>query len=110
MVTIMSNIMPSNKSCDDTNESQSSEQKFTTDDNQTDQPHGIFDERIQSLMDEFGRSCERDGIHTAVAIVVDPKSDSAPYVFTRGNIYDIGLVITSLLRQIRANINKSMMP
>ncbi len=65
---------------------------------------GIFDERFRLFIDEFGDTCERENVKTAMAIVVDPKLSNQPIVFLRGNEYEIAQLLASMLRKLQQEI------
>jgi hypothetical protein len=68
-----------------------------------DQHIGIFDENPDSILDQFGINCERVGINTAIAICKDPDTGK-PMVFIRGHLYDVGVLTTQVLSEIRKEL------
>lgn len=60
----------------------------------------IFAERFNKLTNEFGRQCDADNIHTAIAIAQYPD-EAQPVVFMRGSLYDAACLLARVLRNIK---------
>lgn len=68
----------------------------------------IFDARFGLFMNEFGAICEKENIKLAIAAVIDPKLPKEPMVFMRGHEYDIALLLSKILKGLKAQINKNL--
>lgn len=68
----------------------------------------IFDQRFQIFMDQFGEICEKEDVPISIAIVVDPKIQDQPLVFTRGGTYETATVMAHVLRNMKQMINDEL--
>lgn len=68
----------------------------------------IFDERFSLFMNQFGETCENENTIISFAAVVDRKLPSNPIIFMRGNEYDVAVLLTRILRQLKTKINDSI--
>jgi len=71
-------------------------------------PQSIFDQRFQVFMDQFGEICEKENVPISIAIVVDPKTEDQPLVFTRGGTYEVATVMAHVLRNMKRMINDEL--
>ena len=71
-------------------------------------PQSIFDQRFQIFMDQFGEICEKENAPISIAIVVDPKTEGQPLVFTRGGTYEVATVMAHVLRNMKRIINDEL--
>jgi hypothetical protein len=68
----------------------------------------IFDERFQLFMNQFGEICENEDVPIAVAIVIDPKIENQPLIFTRGGTYETASLTAHVLRNMKQMINSEL--
>jgi len=68
----------------------------------------IFDQRFQIFMDQFGEICEKENVPISIAIVIDPKIQDQPLVFTRGGTYEVATVMAHVLRNMKRIINDEL--
>jgi len=71
-------------------------------------PQSIFDQRFQIFMDQFGEICEKENSPISIAIVIDPKTEDQPLVFTRGGTYEVATVMAHVLRNMKRIINDEL--
>jgi len=64
---------------------------------------GIFDERFNVLMNGFGKACEDNNVKVAIAIAIHPL-EKEPMVFARGHDYDIAVLLSDLLRNLKHSL------
>lgn len=66
-----------------------------------------FEERWDLFMNGLSTACEDNKVPTAVAIVVDPKSE-LPIVFATGHIYEQAALLAMVLRKLKADMAKDL--
>jgi hypothetical protein len=89
-------------------ESSENQQNNANDCEATEDPQSIFDQRFQIFMDQFGEICEKEDVPISIAIVVDPKIQDQPLVFTRGGTYETATVMAHVLRNMKQMINDEL--
>jgi|SoiMethySBSTD1v2_1073268.scaffolds.fasta_scaffold5772900_1 hypothetical protein len=68
---------------------------------------GMFAEHFNIVMDDFGKACEQNKIDTSIAIAIHPEHDH-PMVFCKGHKYDVTVLLTKVLKQLRADIEADL--
>lgn len=66
-----------------------------------------FDERVTSLVDNFGEQCEKLGINEVVLIAHVPNVN-IPLVFMRGNVLQNAVMLASVLKPLKHDINEML--
>jgi hypothetical protein len=61
-----------------------------------------FETKSHQILDEFGKSCERHGLHNAIAIIAN--GEKAPKLFFRGHIYDITVLLTKIANELKTEL------
>jgi hypothetical protein len=82
--------------------------KDQPDNEENQDPQSIFDQRFQIFMDQFGEICETENVPASIAIVVDPKIEDQPLVFTRGGTYEVATLLAHVLRNMKRMINDEL--
>ena len=67
-----------------------------------------FEQRFDFFMTQFRTVCEEANAPVAIAIVIDPKHPSTPFVFTHGNTYDQAILLANVLREMKQQINREL--
>ena len=67
-----------------------------------------FEQRFGFFMTGFRTACEEAKAPVAIAIVVDPKNPSTPFVYNHGHIYDQAVILSKVLRDLRRQINEEI--
>lgn len=67
-----------------------------------------FEQRHDLFMNEFRATCEKAGVPVAIAVVVDPENPKLPLVYARGHLYDQGMLLAQMLKNVRQQIDKDM--
>jgi len=80
----------------------------SSDDIEEKNTQSIFDERFQLFMNQFGEICENENAPIAVAIVIDPKIEDQPLIFTRGGTYETASLMAHVLRNMKQMINNEL--
>jgi hypothetical protein len=67
-----------------------------------------FEQRFDFFMTQFRTVCEDADAPLAIAIVVDAKNPTTPFVYSHGPIYDQALILTKILRELKNKIFKEL--
>jgi len=63
-----------------------------------------FEQRFDFFMTQFRTVCKEAGAPVAIAIVVDAKNPTTPFVYSHGHIYDQASILASILRDMKRKI------
>jgi hypothetical protein len=63
-----------------------------------------FEQRFDFFMTQFRSVCEEAEVPIAIAIVVDAKNPTTPFIYNHGHIYDQASVLASILRDLKRKI------
>lgn len=67
-----------------------------------------FEQRFDFFMTQFRTVCESADVPLAIAIVVDPKNPTTPFVYSHGPTYDQALILSKILRELKNKIFKEL--
>ena len=63
-----------------------------------------FEQRFEFFMSQFRAVCKEAEAPVAIAIVVDIKNPSTPFVYSHGHIYDQATLLAKVLRDLKCTI------
>jgi hypothetical protein len=65
----------------------------------------IFEQRWNSLTNDFGKACDEHGVELAFAIAIHPR-EKMPIIFVKGHQYDVAVLISDILHNLKSDLFK----
>ena len=78
-----------------------------TSDTSDESAQSIFEKKFETTMDGFSSECDKEQVSTFISIVKHP-SKNTPMVYYRGHIYDAAVLLASVLRMIKSQIQNDL--
>jgi hypothetical protein len=67
-----------------------------------------FEQRLNFFMSQFRASCEEAKAPVAIAIVLDIKNPTTPFIYSHGHIYDQATLLARVLRDLKHKIDEEL--